>query len=159
MDFRKSTCVVTGAARGLGKAIATALVEQGAIVALVDLPDGPLRETTDELSAKGHVLSVVADITVPEQVEEMAAQVEAELGAVDLLVNNAGTFSTIGPVWEVDPERWFRDVRTNLYGSFLVCRAVVGGMVARKHGCVINVASSGGVGESCRVGDQGQPAR
>jgi NAD(P)-dependent dehydrogenase (short-subunit alcohol dehydrogenase family) len=77
----------------------------------------------------------------------MAEKVQDELGAIDILVNNAGTFSVIGPVWEVDPERWFRDVRTNLYGSFLVCRAVVKGMVEQKSGYVINVVSSGGVGD------------
>jgi 3-oxoacyl-[acyl-carrier protein] reductase len=107
---------------------------------------------------KGYVVApIVADITVPSQVEAMAVQAEAELGPIDVLVNNAGTFSVIAPVWEADPERWFRDVRTNLYGTFLVCRAVVGRMVARSGkarpsgarncGYVINIVSSGGVGD------------
>jgi NAD(P)-dependent dehydrogenase (short-subunit alcohol dehydrogenase family) len=147
MELNKSVCIVTGAARGLGKAIATALVEQKASVALVDVLDETLHDTASELSGRSCVLPIVADVTDPGQVEAMAARVGAELGPVDLLVNNAGTFSTIGPVWEVDAERWFRDVKTNLYGSFLVCRAVVGGMVARRRGCVINVVSSGGVGD------------
>jgi NAD(P)-dependent dehydrogenase (short-subunit alcohol dehydrogenase family) len=95
----------------------------------------------------GHVLPVVADTTDVSQVDAMAARVQAELGPVDVLVNCAGTFSVIAPVWEADPEKWFHDVRVNLYGSFLVCRAIVGGMVARQSGYVINVVSSGGVGD------------
>jgi NAD(P)-dependent dehydrogenase (short-subunit alcohol dehydrogenase family) len=147
MELSRCICVITGAARGIGKAISAALVDQGASVALVDVLEGPLRETADVLASRGRVLPIVTDVTVPARVDAMAAQVERELGPVDVLVNNAGTFSTIGPVWELDPERWFRDVKTNLYGSFLVCRAVVGGMVERKRGCVINMVSSGGVGD------------
>jgi NAD(P)-dependent dehydrogenase (short-subunit alcohol dehydrogenase family) len=125
-----------------------AFAAQGARVALVDILADRVRETAAQLRAEGaDVLPVPADITVPSQVEAVVAQVEAELGPVDVLVNNAGTFSVIAPVWEADPEKWFRDVRTNLYGTFLVCRAVVKGMVARKRGYVINIVSSGGVGD------------
>jgi NAD(P)-dependent dehydrogenase (short-subunit alcohol dehydrogenase family) len=66
---------------------------------------------------------------------------------VDVLVNNAGTFSVIAPVWEADPERWFRDIRVNLYGSFLVNRAVIPLMIPNRRGYIINVVSSGGVGD------------
>ena len=148
MDFNGAVVIVTGAARGVGRAIAKGYAGRGACVALVDVLQEELEQTAAQIGATGAtVLPVVADITVVSEVEAMAARVEATLGPVDVLVNNAGTFSVIGPVWEVDPERWFRDVRTNLYGSFLVCRAIVGGMVARKRGYVINVVSSGGVGD------------
>jgi NAD(P)-dependent dehydrogenase (short-subunit alcohol dehydrogenase family) len=93
------------------------------------------------------VLPIVADITDAAQVGALVAEAEVDLGPVDILVNCAGTFSVIGPVWEVDPEKWFHDVRVNLYGSFLVSRAVVGRMVTRHRGYVINIVSSGGVGD------------
>jgi NAD(P)-dependent dehydrogenase (short-subunit alcohol dehydrogenase family) len=119
----------------------------------VDILADRVRETAAQLRAEGaDVLAVAADITDPSQVEAMVAQVESELGPVDVLVNNAGTFSVIAPVWEADAEKWFRDVRTNLYGTFLVCRAVVRRMVAHQlhsggAGYVINIVSSGGVGD------------
>ena len=148
MDLQRSVCVVTGAARGLGKAIAEALLSRGARVAVVDVLQEELHEAAAETKHDGGVvLPIVADITVPSQVEAMVQQASASLGPIDVLVNNAGTFSYIGPVWEADPEKWFRDVRVNLYGSFLVCRSVVKGMVERKRGYVINVVSSGGVGD------------
>jgi NAD(P)-dependent dehydrogenase (short-subunit alcohol dehydrogenase family) len=148
MNLNQRVCIVTGAARGLGKAIAAALASQGAFVALVDVNQDQLTLTAEQLSAgSATILPVFADITVPAQVAAMVERVTEQLGPVDVLVNNAGTFSVIGPVWEVDPEKWFRDVKTNLYGSFLVCHAVVGGMVERRRGTVINIVSSGGVGD------------
>ena len=148
METNGAVAIVTGAARGLGKKIAQSLAEQGARVAIVDVLSDLLQETAAELRQSGAtILPVVADTTQVSQVDSMADQVDAELGPVDILVNNAGTFSYIGPLWEADPERWFRDIKVNLYGSFLVCRAVVKGMVKRKSGYVVNIVSSGGVGE------------
>ena len=144
MDLKGAVAVVTGAARGLGKAIAQAYAAAGARVALVDILGEELGKTAAEMKAAGAVvLPVATDVTVPAHVDAMAAKVESELGRVDILVNNAGTFSVIAPVWEADPEKWFRDVRVSLYGSFLCCRAIVGGMVERKSGYVINMSSSG----------------
>ena len=148
MELKGSVAVITGGARGVGKAIVKAYIDRGAHVAIVDMLEEQLQETAAEMEkAGGTVLPVFTDITIPSQVDAMAEKVQNELGPIDILINNAGTFSVIGPVWEVDPERWFRDIRTNLYGSFLVCHAVVKGMVERKSGYVINVVSSGGVGD------------
>jgi NAD(P)-dependent dehydrogenase (short-subunit alcohol dehydrogenase family) len=148
MEVRNSVVVVTGAARGIGRAIAEAFARAGAAVALADVLGDQLAETVAQLGhAGGRVLGVATDTTDVGQVEDLAGRVEAELGPADVLVNNAGTFSVIAPVWEADPERWFRDVRVNLYGSFLCARAFVGGMVSRGRGYVINIISSGGVGD------------
>jgi len=62
-------------------------------------------------------------------------------------INNAGTFSLVAPVWQCDPARWLGDVRVNLYGSFLCCRAVAGRMAARGRGYILNIVSAGGVGD------------
>ncbi len=139
---------MTGAARGLGKATARAFASEGASVALVDVLRDLLEETVAEVEAEGgRALPFTADITDRHQVGAMVEAVTRELGPPDVLVNNAATFSVIAPVWEADPERWLRDIRVNLCGTFLVCRAVVKGMVARKTGTVINVVSSGGVSD------------
>jgi len=148
MELEGAVAAVTGAARGIGKAIAQAFAARGARVALVDILEDELQTTASELRDAGlTVLPVVTDVTVPAQVETMAEIVQRDLGPVDILVNNAGTFSVIAPVWEADPDKWFRDVRVNLYGSFLCCRAIVKGMVGRGAGYVINIISSGGVGD------------
>ena len=144
---RDRVALVTGAARGIGKAIATALCRAGAKVALADILPQELEATAEELGASGSVVfPVVVDVTQPEQVDAMVAQVAQELGPIDILVNNAGTFSYIGPVWEADPDTWFRDTRVNLFGVFLCCRAVVARMVTRgQGGYVINIATTGGM--------------
>jgi NAD(P)-dependent dehydrogenase (short-subunit alcohol dehydrogenase family) len=148
MELNGAVAVVTGAARGIGRAIAQAYARQGARVAAVDVLADELAQSADELNATGgNVLPMVADVTEVAQVDAMVDRVERDLGPIDVQVNNAGTFSYIGPVWEADPERWFRDVRVNLYGSFLCCRAAVRRMVERRRGYVINMVSSGGVGD------------
>ena len=148
MSLQGTVVIVTGAARGIGKAIAQAFLQQGAQVAAVDVLEDALEQTACELNGhRGRVLPLVTDITDGDQVAQMARHVRDTLGPVDVLVNNAGTFSVIGPVWQADPNRWLHDVQVNLGGSFLCCNAVVGDMVRRKRGCVINIVSSGGVGD------------
>ena len=140
--------LITGAARGIGRAIAAAFAGRRARVAAVDILANELESVARELRGTGaQVHPVAADVTDVGSVDTMVAQIEDELGPVDILVNNAGTFSYIGPVWEADPETWFRDVRVNLYGSFLCCRAVVRRMVQRGGGYVINIATTGGVSD------------
>lgn len=148
MDLNNAVVVVTGAARGVGRAIAEMFIGQNARVTLVDILAEQLQQTAYELGThQATVLPIVTDITKPDQVEAMARQVYQSFGQVDILVNCAGTFSVIGPVWEVDPELWLRDVRVNLYGAFLVCRYIIGPMVERGQGYVVNIVSTGGVGD------------
>ncbi len=148
MELNGSIAIVTGSARGIGKKISETLVKQGVYVTLVDILENELVKTAEEISLSGgKVLPVVCDITQIAQVDEMVEKVHITLGPIDILINNAGTFSYIGPVWEADAEKWFRDIKVNLYGSFLVCRAVVKDMIAKKSGYVINIVSSGGVGD------------
>jgi len=148
MDLNGAVVIVTGAARGLGAAVAGASAERGATVVVADVLADELDSTVGGIIAfGGRVVPVQADVTNQADVEAMVARVESDVGPVDVLVNNAGTFSVIAPVWQADPDRWFRDVRVNLYGSFLCCRAVAGRMVARRRGYILNVVSSGGVGD------------
>jgi NAD(P)-dependent dehydrogenase (short-subunit alcohol dehydrogenase family) len=95
----------------------------------------------------GQAVPIEADVTAPADVEAMVERVEEAFGPVDVLVNNAGTFSVIAPLWEADPKRWMQDVKVNLFGSFLCCRAVARGMVRRGRGYILNIVSSGGVGD------------
>lgn len=136
--------VITGAGRGIGRAMALAYAAEGARVALVSRSREQLEEVAAEIrEAGGSALPVVADVTDRGQVEECVRRVEAKLGAVDVLVNNAGSFYAIGPMWEVDADQWWTDVTINLNGVFLCCQAVVRGMVERGQGRVINVIGGG----------------
>ncbi len=148
MKLDGSIAIVTGSARGIGKKISEILAKKGVYVALVDILEDELARTAEEISqCCGKVLPIVCDITQVAQVDGMVDNVQSNLGPIDILINNAGTFSYIGPLWEADAEKWFQDIRVNLYGSFLVCRAVVKNMIAKKSGYIINIVSSGGVGD------------
>ena len=148
MDIKGAVVSITGAARGIGRAVAEAFAERGAKVGISDVLGDDLARTAAEMKEAGRtVFPVLADVTDVSQVEEMVAKVEAKLGPIDVQINNAATFSVIGPVWEVDHEKWFRDIKVNLYGTFLCCRAVARRMVERGGGYIMNVLSSGGVGD------------
>ena len=135
--------IVTGGGRGIGQAIAEALAAAGAAVAVAARSPDQLRQTVSTISAAGgRAISVVADVNDAAAVEQMVRRTEAELGLVDLLVNNAATAGAIGPVWECDPEEWWRGVETNLRGPLLCCRAVLPGMIARNRGRIINLSSA-----------------
>ena len=147
MNLNEAVVIITGGARGLGRAIALAYAGRGAKVAIVDILADESRQTVKEIEAAGgRALAVPTDVTVKDQVELMVATVMQQLGEIDVLINCAGSLSAIGPVWEVDPDRWWHDVVVNLRGTFLCCRAVTRFMVARGQGYVLNMVG-GGVGD------------
>lgn len=137
--------VVTGAARGLGRAFALGLAKAGMSVALIDQRENELKEALQELEKSGGKgAAISADISDAAQVHEWIKSVEQKLGPIDLLVNNAGVAGPSGPTWEVDPQEWWHCQEVNLRGSFLCCHAVLPKMIARRKGRIINVASAAG---------------
>ena len=145
MKFSGRTVLVTGAGRGIGRSIALRFAEEGARVALVARTEKNLAETARLLEgAGGKNLAIPADITVAGTAETCVARVEAELGPIDVLVNNAGVFLW-RPFLQVKPEEWERVIATNLTGAASFCRAVLPGMVARHRGRIVNVSSIHGM--------------
>jgi len=137
--------VVTGAARGLGRAFAIALAQAGMAVALVDRRENELNETLQMLeSSGGKGTAIAADISDAGQVQTWTKAVEQKFGPLDLLVNNAAVAGPSGPTWETDAAAWWQCQEVNLRGPFLGCHAVLPGMIARKKGRIINVASAAG---------------
>ena len=144
MSLNNMIAVVTGAGRGIGRAMALELASQGARVALVARSADELKATREMVTkAGGEAMAVRADITDRTAVAGTFEEVRKRFGEIDLLVNNAGSFLGIGPVWEVDPELWLQDVTTNMYGTFLCCRAAIPAMRKRKHGRIINLIGGG----------------
>jgi NAD(P)-dependent dehydrogenase (short-subunit alcohol dehydrogenase family) len=137
--------VVTGGGRGVGRAIAEDLAAAGAAVAVTARSGDQLAETVRRIrGAGGRAAAYPADVTDRAAVEGAVAHTEGELGPVDLLVNNAGAVTALGPFWETDPDVWWRDAEVHVRGAVLWTRAVLPGMVARRRGRIVNVVSGAG---------------
>jgi NAD(P)-dependent dehydrogenase (short-subunit alcohol dehydrogenase family) len=118
-----SVALVTGGGRGIGRALALALARAGAAVAITARSGGELTRTLAELhSVHDRAAAVRADVTDRAAVDRAVAETEARLGPIDFLVNNAGSAGVIGPVWETDPDDWWREMEVNLRGPLLRAR-------------------------------------
>ncbi|HET8600707.1 MAG TPA: SDR family oxidoreductase [Segeticoccus sp.] len=136
----RTVALVTGASRGIGQVLAAALAHDGWAVAMVARDPARLGAAVAPLQEEGcEVVAAPADVTAPDEVAALAEQVRAELGPVDLLVNNAGRIETETVLWETDPQLWWDVVQTNVRGPFLLTHAVVPSMIARGGGRVINI--------------------
>ncbi len=144
--------VVTGGARGIGAAIADALARDGWSVAVWDVAGDAAAATAAALVADHGVPATGfdVDITSTEAVQRGVAAVEAELGPIEALVNNAG-IDVIKPFIDSTEEEWDRIIAVNLKGTIRCCRAVLDGMMARGSGRIVSIAS-----DAARVGSSGE---
>jgi NAD(P)-dependent dehydrogenase (short-subunit alcohol dehydrogenase family) len=137
--------LVTGGGRGIGRAIALAFAAQGDQVAILARTEAELAETLHMIQAAGSDgLALTADVTDREAVRDAHAQILKALGAIDVLVNNAGIGGPIGPLWDVDAADWWRTLEVNLQGTFNCTHAVLPAMIERGAGRIINLASHAG---------------
>ncbi len=136
--------VVTGAGRGIGRAIALRCSEEGAKVAIASRTESELQETARRMNGNtSNVRIVPTDVTDRKQVQSLFQTTESELGDVDLLVNNAGRLGKPGPTWDTDPDDWWLDVTVNLFGVYHCCHAILPRMIQRKAGRIINMVGGG----------------
>jgi 3-oxoacyl-[acyl-carrier protein] reductase len=134
--------IVTGAARGIGYAIAELLSQAGASVVLQDIDGLAVAESCDRLQQQGRrVLAVTGDVSRPPDVQSMVEETLDTWQRVDILVNNAGIGGVGKTLLELTPQEWQRMLDVDLTGVFLCCRAVLPHMVAQGRGSIINLAS------------------
>ncbi|WP_321960716.1 2-hydroxycyclohexanecarboxyl-CoA dehydrogenase [Paraburkholderia sp. J7] len=145
------TVVVTGGGGGIGGATCRRFAAEGARVAVLDLSLEAALKVAEEIREKsGEALALRCDITNREEVDAALQQVQAQLGPVDVLVNNAG-WDVFRPFTKTEPVQWEKLIAINLTGALHMHHAVLPGMVERKRGRIINIAS-----DAARVGSSGE---
>ncbi|MFW2512188.1 SDR family oxidoreductase [Demequina sp. SO4-13] len=139
------TALVTGASRGIGRHLAVGLADAGLEVALLARDADRLGDVAREISSRGgKAVALTADVTDRHAVDRAVSAAENALGAIDLLVNNAGLNDAEVPLWEADRDEVRRVLEVNVYGAFLLARAAVPGMLSRGGGRVVDLSSGSG---------------
>lgn len=143
-SLQGKNAIVTGAGKGLGKAIAIALAAEGVNVALLGRTETDLVQVAEELKACNVKTAVaVADVSDIDAVNVAVAKLKAEIGVIDILINNAGV-GAFGKFMELEPAKWKQIIDINLIGVYYVTRAVLPEMIERQVGDIVNVSSTAG---------------
>ena len=144
MKLENRVALITGAGRGIGRAIAEAFAAEGAKLALAARTRAELDETARMVENTGaETLVVLADVTDESDVKAMVEQTLARFQTIDILVNSAGIAGPVGPVQANDVSEWVRTVQVNLIGSFLCCHAVLPVMLRQDRGRIVNLSGAG----------------
>ena len=138
--------LITGGGRGIGRQIALAYAAEGARLALSARTSSELEETSQFVSQEhgSEVITIIADVSIGEQVDSAVAQTLDHYGAIDVLVNNAGNIGPVGRAWENDPDDWARTIAVHLMGVFYGCHAAIPSMLERGQGRIVNMSGVGG---------------
>jgi len=146
--LNKTVSVVTGAGRGIGREIALHQARAGARVAVLARTAHEIEETRAIIAGEGWTaIALPLDLVDRDAVQRAFDRIAEELGPVDMLVNNHGSFRAFGPIWDCDPDTWWSDIEINLRGTFHTCRVATPRMLARGRGRIVNLVG-GGTGTS-----------
>ena len=144
-DIKGRNALITGAGKGIGKAVALALAAEGVNVALLARSENDLKQTAAEAEALGvKAVVVTADVADITSVNDAVAKVLSELVNIDILINNAGV-GVFGKFLELEPGEWERVIKVNLMGVYYATRAILPGMIAQESGDIINISSTAGL--------------
>lgn len=132
--------LITGAGNGIGRAIARRLADDGAVVAVTDIDLDFAREAAEQINGS---FPIQLDVTSVDSALSAVTTIEHEVGPIDILANNAGV-STMAPVWKLSEREWDFNFDVNAKGVFVVTRAVLPGMMERRRGSIVNIASMAG---------------
>ena len=141
IDLEGRKAVVTGGARGIGRAICQRLTDSGARCAIWDRDEAAAVEAAGAIAGSE---AIRVDVTDPRAVDSAVAATAELMGEIDILVNNAGIAGSSRKLWECEPEEWQEVLQIDLFGVFLCCRALLPGMITRGYGRVVNIASIAG---------------
>jgi NAD(P)-dependent dehydrogenase (short-subunit alcohol dehydrogenase family) len=145
MLLKEKVAVITGAGRGIGRAIALAYVQEGAQVVLAARSVEALQETQAEIARLGGTGIVLpTDISDPDAIEALVTQTLAHFGRIDILVNNSGIGGPSAPLWEIAPSEWEETFKVNVTGTYLCCRAFLPHMIKQRAGCIVIIGSMTG---------------
>jgi 3-oxoacyl-[acyl-carrier protein] reductase len=152
MQLADQVALITGSARGIGRATARHLAQEGANIVIADINAAGAEEAAAEIEDLGRqAIAVHTDVTHPTQVQAMVQRAIDTFGRLDILVNNAGN-ATLTPLLDTTFEEWDRTIKIHLYGTFLCTQAAVRHMVTRRYGRIVNISSvSGLVGSAGRA--------
>ena len=143
-SIKGKNALITGAGKGIGKAVAQQLAAEGVNVALLARTEKDLEAVAAELKSSGvKVVYATADVADRSAVEKAIAKLTAELGSIDILINNAGV-GKFGKFMEMEPEEWEQIIKVNLLGAYYVIRGVLPGMLERQSGDIVNISSTAG---------------
>ena len=143
-SLKGKIALVTGAGKGIGRAVALALAAEGVHVGLLARTESDLQTLAAEIAKLGvKTTSVVADVADRIAVEAAVKQVQQELGPIDILLNNAG-IGTFAKFLDMEPATWEHIIQVNLLGTYYVTRAVLPSMIERQTGDIINISSTSG---------------
>lgn len=144
-SLKGKNAIITGAGRGIGRAIAIALAAEGVNVGLISRSNNDLLKLKDELNRFGVKTSIaVADVADIEAVNAAVKFIQNELGSIDILINNAG-IAKFGKFLDLQPAEWEEQIKVNLFGVYYVTRAVLPQMIERQTGDIVNISSSAGL--------------
>ncbi len=145
LELKNQTAVITGAGKGIGLAIAEALAAEGVHLGLIARTASDLESLSSELKDKYgvNVFVQAADVSVRAEIEAAVQALHEQLGAIDILINNAG-IASFGKLVDMDPEEWERIIRVNLMGAYYTTRAALPFMIEQNSGNILNVASTAG---------------
>lgn len=139
------TAIITGAARGIGYAVAEALAAEGVNVGLIARTEQHLQQAAQALAEHGvKIAYAVADVSDLQQATQAVASLKEQLGNADILINNAG-ICQFGSVLDMDPQVWQQIIQVNLFGTYNVTRAVLPQLIENNAGDIINIASTSGL--------------
>jgi 3-oxoacyl-[acyl-carrier protein] reductase len=147
LRLKDKVAIITGGAKGIGRAYALGMASEGAKIVIADLNMDYAEATTKEIQNKyGEALPIKVDVSSVEDTLDMARKTEKRFGRIDILLNNAAMLLTVPisrvPFWQIDLAEWDKTINVNLKGTFLCCRAVFPFMKSQGGGKIINISSS-----------------
>lgn len=144
-NLANKTALITGAGKGIGKALAVALAKEGTHLGLIARTQSDLEALKAELAGQYDVKVAIAaaDIGVQAEVERAVASIQEQLGAIHIVINNAG-IASFGKLVDMPVQEWERIIQVNLMGTYYVTRAVLPGLIAQNEGSIINISSTAG---------------